>query len=164
MSTHPLSVVWIGDRGRAIPLQPRVLPVLCMADRDSPGRARLSRVTIHRGSAHCNGDAADVAAAREVFLHRLLLAVGAGVAAMGDLDAVVFCGPYARLGETLGQWLPGPWRRPWGPSDRAGGLEVYRVPASHWAVLLPGIKRRHQTRHLSNLPFPEKNPSYNLRL
>ena len=48
-----------------------------------------------------------MAAAREVFLHRLLLAVGAGVAAMGDLDAVVFCGPYARLGETLGQWLPG---------------------------------------------------------
>jgi len=52
-------------------------------------------------------DAADVAAARGVFRHRLLLAVGAGVAAMGDLDAVVFCGPYARVGETLVQWLQG---------------------------------------------------------
>ena len=49
----------------------------------------------------------DVAFVRDVFLHRLLLAAGAGVAAMGGLDAVVFCGPYARLGGTLGQWLLG---------------------------------------------------------
>lgn len=45
--------------------------------------------------------------ARDVFLHRLLLAAGAGVAAMGGVDAMVFCGPYARMGEALGRWLPG---------------------------------------------------------
>ncbi|HOW19199.1 MAG TPA: hypothetical protein PLC79_09195 [Phycisphaerae bacterium] len=43
--------------------------------------------------------------AREVFKYRLLLACGAGVAAMNGLDTIVFSGAYHALGEILGPWL-----------------------------------------------------------
>jgi acetate kinase len=43
--------------------------------------------------------------AREIFLHRLLLATGAGLAAMGGLDAVVFSGANAGLAVHLRPWL-----------------------------------------------------------
>jgi acetate kinase len=39
--------------------------------------------------------------ARAVFEYRLLLASGSAVAAMGGLDAIVFSGPYANLGEKI---------------------------------------------------------------
>lgn len=43
--------------------------------------------------------------ARAVMRHRLLLAAGSGMAAMGGLDAIVFSGPFADLGEQLGSEL-----------------------------------------------------------
>lgn len=43
--------------------------------------------------------------ARDVFRYRLLLACGAGVAAMGGVDAIVFSGTYHAVGDTLGPWL-----------------------------------------------------------
>ncbi len=50
-------------------------------------------------------DAADVTLAREVMRYRILLACGSAVAALGGVDAIVFSGRYARLGEALGPWL-----------------------------------------------------------
>ena len=43
--------------------------------------------------------------AREVFLHAVLHACGAGIAAMGDVDAIVYSGRYATGGTTLHAWL-----------------------------------------------------------
>jgi len=43
--------------------------------------------------------------AREVMNYRLLLACGAGIAAMGGLNHIVFSGRYAELGKTLGPSL-----------------------------------------------------------
>jgi acetate kinase len=43
--------------------------------------------------------------AREIFQYRLLSACGAGVAAMGGLDAVVFSGRFVGLGQPLSTWL-----------------------------------------------------------
>ena len=42
---------------------------------------------------------------QEMVKYRLLLACGAGIAAMGGLDAIVFSGRYASLGRMLGPWL-----------------------------------------------------------
>ncbi|MBN2327864.1 MAG: acetate/propionate family kinase [Candidatus Omnitrophica bacterium] len=42
---------------------------------------------------------------REFISYRILLACGAGVAALGGLDAVVFSGHFSDLGEILGPWL-----------------------------------------------------------
>lgn len=47
----------------------------------------------------------DVGLARQVMEYRLLRAAGAGVAAMGGLDGIVFSGRFARLADTLGPWL-----------------------------------------------------------
>lgn len=47
----------------------------------------------------------DVRLAREIIQYRLLQACGAGIAAMGGLDTIVFSGRFARLGERLGPWL-----------------------------------------------------------
>lgn len=43
--------------------------------------------------------------AREVFLHAVLRACGAGIAAMGDVDAIVYSGRYATSGTVLHTWL-----------------------------------------------------------
>jgi acetate kinase len=43
--------------------------------------------------------------ARRVIRYRLLLACGAGVAAMGGVDRIVFSGRYHAIGETVGPWL-----------------------------------------------------------
>jgi acetate kinase len=43
--------------------------------------------------------------AREVMQYRILQTCGAGVAALGGLDAIVFSGRYARLGTNLRPWL-----------------------------------------------------------
>jgi acetate kinase len=48
---------------------------------------------------------AETELARAVMRHRLLLAAGSGMAAMGGLDAIVFSGPFADLGEQLGAEL-----------------------------------------------------------
>lgn len=45
------------------------------------------------------------ALAREIVCYRLLQACGAGLAAMGRIDTVVFSGRYASLGNTIGPWL-----------------------------------------------------------
>ena len=45
--------------------------------------------------------------AREVMLYRILQTCGAGVAALGGLDAIVFSGRYASLGKQLRPWLEG---------------------------------------------------------
>ena len=49
----------------------------------------------------------DLQLAREVFLHALLRAAGAGVAALGGLDAVVYSGRYASSASLLHLWLNG---------------------------------------------------------
>ena len=47
----------------------------------------------------------DLAEAREIVLYHMLCACGAGLAALGGLDEIVFCGRYAAAGETVGPWL-----------------------------------------------------------
>ncbi len=47
----------------------------------------------------------DVRLARELIRYRILLASGAGAAAMGGVDHIVFSGRYASIGEILGPWL-----------------------------------------------------------
>ena len=42
---------------------------------------------------------------REVMNYRLLLACGAGIAAMGGINHIVFSGRYVDLGEIIGPWL-----------------------------------------------------------
>jgi acetate kinase len=49
--------------------------------------------------------AEDCKLAGELMRYRLLLACGAGIAALGGLDGIVFSGRYAALGEVLGPWL-----------------------------------------------------------
>jgi acetate kinase len=78
--------------------------------------------------------------AREVFLHRLLLSAGAGVAAMSGVDAVIFCGPYAHLGESLSPWLSdlcARWRT--GPVS----VEIFGLPLSQ-AVAEAALRARSQ--------------------
>jgi acetate kinase len=48
---------------------------------------------------------AEHALARDVVQYRLLQACGAGMAAMGGVDAVVFSGRFVRLGRILGPWI-----------------------------------------------------------
>lgn len=43
--------------------------------------------------------------AQQVLQYRLLQACGAGIAALGDVEALVFSGCYADLGRKLGNWL-----------------------------------------------------------
>ena len=43
--------------------------------------------------------------ARDMIKYHILQACGAGTAAMGGLDTIVFSGRFAALGETLGPWL-----------------------------------------------------------
>jgi acetate kinase len=47
----------------------------------------------------------DVAFARQVMEYQLLCAAGAGVAAMGGLDGIIFSGRFSRLGGTIGPRL-----------------------------------------------------------
>ncbi|HPA47459.1 MAG TPA: hypothetical protein PK395_16960 [bacterium] len=47
----------------------------------------------------------EVRLAREMIQYRILLACGAGIAAMGGVDAIVFSGDYVDVGEILGPWL-----------------------------------------------------------
>ncbi len=47
----------------------------------------------------------NLAHAAELLRYRMLQACGAGIAALGGLDAIVFSGRYAALGELLGPWL-----------------------------------------------------------
>ncbi|HOE12442.1 MAG TPA: hypothetical protein PLQ35_04395 [bacterium] len=50
-------------------------------------------------------DDPDVRLAREIIQYRILLACGAGIAAMGGVDNIVFSGDYVDVGEILGPWL-----------------------------------------------------------
>jgi len=43
--------------------------------------------------------------ARDIISYRILLACGSGMAAMGEIDAIVFSGRYAKIGNHLGPWL-----------------------------------------------------------
>jgi acetate kinase len=47
------------------------------------------------------GRSVELQRAREVLLYRMLLAVGAAAAAMGGVDAVMFCGPYVGCAPTV---------------------------------------------------------------
>jgi acetate kinase len=47
----------------------------------------------------------DLQLAKEVFLHGVLRACGAGIAAMGGLDAIAYSGRYAESGAVLHAWL-----------------------------------------------------------
>lgn len=59
--------------------------------------------------------------ARQVLRYRMLQACGAGIAAMGGLDVLVFSGRYAASGPSVAQWLlsrlPGPVARNMGRQD-----------------------------------------------
>jgi len=50
-------------------------------------------------------DVPEVQLAREVVRYRMLLSCGAGIAAMGGLDRIVFSGRYAALGKVLGPYF-----------------------------------------------------------
>jgi acetate kinase len=63
-----------------------------LAGKPTPMEAILTPHTKHR-------------LARSVLRYRILLACGAGVAAMGGLDAVVFSGKHAACGQDLLRWL-----------------------------------------------------------
>jgi len=87
-------------------------------------------------------DSADPALepAREVIRYRLLLACGMGIAALGGLDGIVFCGRYARLGGQLGPWLaskiqlrpPAPSPVPW----EVFGAPLRRLVAEEAEIVL----------------------------
>ena len=50
-------------------------------------------------------EAADLELARSVLKNRILSACGAGMAAMGGMDQIVFSGRFAQEGQILGPWL-----------------------------------------------------------
>jgi len=56
-------------------------------------------------------EAPECAAARDFFHYRLLLACGAGLAALSGLDGIVFSGRYAKLGAEIGPSLIGQLHR-----------------------------------------------------
>jgi acetate kinase len=63
--------------------------------------------------------------ARKVIQYRILLACGAGIAAMGGLDAIVFSGQYAEAGRSLGAWLLGKLSRMHGLKGKELSLECF---------------------------------------
>ncbi len=73
----------------------------------------LTRSSGLQGLAGCSVSLAELLAstdlhlqlAQEVFLHAVLRACGAGIAAMGGLDAIVYSGRYATSGNALHGWL-----------------------------------------------------------
>jgi acetate kinase len=70
------------------------------------------------------GGDADSRHALGVFQHRLLLAVGAGVAALDGLDGIVFSGRYAHTGDHLGPFL----------LERLGRLPGLSVRPPEWLI------------------------------
>jgi acetate kinase len=68
------------------------------------GLSALAGRPVTLGEVLCPG-AGDLRLARSVFLHRLILAGGAGAGAMGGVDAVVFSGRYAAAAGRLGRRL-----------------------------------------------------------
>jgi len=93
--------------------------------------------------------------AREVLRYRLLLACGAGVAAMSGLDGIVFSGRYAALGEQLGPWLQSRIRLS-GDSEGGAAWKVFDVPlhrlvaeAAITAALSDGCERRVEPETVS---------------
>ena len=66
---------------------------------------------------------------REIIRYRLLLACGAGIAAMSGLDGIVFSGRYAELGRQLGPWLASSIRLK-GDSANPVPWECFRTPLS----------------------------------
>jgi acetate kinase len=72
--------------------------------------------------------------AREVFTYRLLQACGAGLAAMGRIDTIVFSGRHADLGRTIGPWLQSrlTFRKALQPA--AIGLEILPDPLERIAA------------------------------
>jgi acetate kinase len=71
----------------------------------------------------------DVQLVRQLLLHRLLLAAGAGAAALGGLDVIVFSGRYAVAGSVIGPWLAGRLGRALrGKPPRAIAVETFRTP------------------------------------
>lgn len=76
-----------------------------------------------------SSDAADLAEARAVIRYRLLLACGAGIAAMSGLDGIVFSGRYADSGPQLGPWLTARIRLK-GDSPTPARWECFRTPLS----------------------------------
>jgi len=65
----------------------------------------------------------DLRLAREVIRYRILLACGAGMAALGGVDAIVFSGRFFAAGETLGPWL----KKRLSLSNRDGANEISTV-------------------------------------
>ncbi|HEY3325168.1 MAG TPA: hypothetical protein VGP72_32240 [Planctomycetota bacterium] len=83
-----------------------------------------------------DGDA-DCERARRIIEYRILQACGAGIAALGGLDAIVFSGRYASLGEKLGPWLCEKLRlNNW----QTCSLSLARIVAAKSALLLQTSK------------------------
>jgi acetate kinase len=66
--------------------------------------------------------------AREIMRYRILQACGAGMAALGGLDTIVFSGCFASAGEVLGPWLRTRLSFRGGGEDRRIALECFREP------------------------------------
>lgn len=62
--------------------------------------------------------ASELTDARELLRHRLLLAAGAGMAALGGVDGIAFSGAYAELGSRVGPWLAARLALPGGPGSK----------------------------------------------
>jgi hypothetical protein len=73
--------------------------------------------------------------ARRIIEYRILLACGAGIAALGGLDAIVFSGRHAALGELLGPSLSGNLRLE-GGRWQCCSLSLPRIVAGKAALLL----------------------------
>jgi hypothetical protein len=87
--------------------------------------------------------------ARGVFRHRLLLAVGAGVAALDGLDGIVFSGRYAHAGDHLGPFLLEKLGRLPGLSDRPPEWIIFperrdRLVTDQTLAAMPLAERGHR--------------------
>jgi hypothetical protein len=96
-------------------------------------------------------NSAETELAREVMRYRLLLAGGSSVAALGGLDAIVFSGPFADIGDQLGPDLAA--RLTFPVSGRTGSPAVFcfgesldRLVADQ-AVLAQDGRRRRRNVH-----------------
>jgi len=93
-----------------------------------------------------SSDAADLAEARAVIRYRLLLACGAGIAAMSGLDGIVFSGCYADAGRQLGPWLTARIRLK-GDSPTPAPWECFRTPLNRLvadAAINAVLERGHE--------------------
>ena len=100
-------------------------------------------------------DSDELRLARDVERYRILLAVGAGIGAMGGLDAIVFSGRYSAAGQSLGPWLVE-------RISKAGPVVEYSCVSSSLEILVAA--QAGQVIEPGDLPRPAANkPAKGLR-